>query len=466
VKKATINKAKGIVFLLPFLLYEDLLLAVAMIGVGMLLLHYEKIGGAIRRLEWREYIFFLYMFHMLFGERHFAYVGVEPIFVTEIALGVLTVAYARDLLKIRRVLFIYYLIVMIGTAFAVFHFFEYRLDAVRDAFMLLYAFWVPVVYHVFRRRNHYDLFFLLLKLFIVLKAMAYSYEALMIVLGYRGLTFEGFRFGVGYVVPSLIVISLFLPFRHLGWKYKLLALAMIPAVFTIFHRSIFLGIILALAVIFLIGSNLSRKNILAYGVSSLVFLIGFLIYYNTIVDVDIFRVLEVKSSLEEGNINYRVLSWEHVMEKFYEHFLLGYGVGRPVMFAYQNVFYSTIEMTYFEIRDFGGNAQPHNSYLNVLTRFGILIFPLFLYAVLLPLFKMKRYVARKNSNGYHSYSMYLLLVGFLMLMYVFAFFNVVLEGPHHSFAFWLVIGMLLSFGRTGSLSPKILRFKKTEYYPK
>jgi hypothetical protein len=464
VKKATIHKAKPAVFLLPFLFYEDLLLAAAMIGAGLLLLHYEKIGNAIKRLEWREYVFFLYMFHMLFGERHFAYLGFEPIFVTELALGILTLAYARDLLKIRRVLFIYYLIVLIGAIFAFVYFFQYQLDAVRDAFMLLYAFWVPIVYHVFRRRNHYDLFFSLLKLFIVLKAMAYSYEAVMIVLGYRSLSFEGFRFGVGYVVPSLIVISLFLPFRNLGWKYKMLALLMIPAVFTIFHRSIFLGIMLALAVIFLIGSNMSRKNIMAYGISSLVFLTGFLIYYNMIVDVDIFRVLELKTSLEEGNINYRVLSWEHVMEKFYEHFILGYGVGRPVMFAYQNIFYSTVEMTYFEIRDFGGNAQPHNSYLNVLTRFGILIFPLFLYAIFQPLFKIKQYVSKKNTNGYHSYSMYLLLIGFLMLMYVFTFFNVVLEGPHHSFAFWLVIGMLLSFGRAGNLSPKIVRIKKTEYH--
>lgn len=462
-KKATINRSKGFLFLLPFLLYEDLLLAVIMIGVGLLLLHYEKIGNAIRRLEWREYLFFIYMFHMLFGERHFAYVGVEPIFVTELALGVLTIAYARDLLKIRRVLMVYYLIVMIGAAFAAFYFFEYKLDAVRDAFMLIYAFWVPVVYHVFRRRNHYDLFFALLKLFIVLKAIAYGYEALMIILGHRSLSFEGFRFGVGYVVPSLIVISLFLPFRHIGWKYKLLSLIMIPAVFTIFHRSIFLGILLAVAVIYLIGSNVSRKIILTYGISSLVFLIGFLILYNTLVDVDIFRILELKSSLDEGNINYRVLSWEHVMEKFYENFLLGYGVGRPVMFAYQNIFYSTVEMTYFEIRDFGGNAQPHNSYLNILTRFGILIFPLFLYAIFLPLFRINHHVNKKNSNGYHSYSMYLLLIGFLMLMYVFAFFNVVLEGPHHSFAFWLAIGMLLSFGRAGNLSPRIVRIKKTEY---
>jgi len=446
--------------LLPFFLYEDLLLAAIMFGVGLLLTYFEKINEAINQLDWREYLFFLYMFHMLFGEREFAYLGIEPLFVTEIVLGILTVAYARDLLKIRRELFIYYLIVLIGIGFAFVYFFQHQLDAVRDSFMLIYAFWVPIVYYVFRGRKHYELFFLFLKLFIVLKAIAYCYEAAMIILGYQRITFEGFRFGVGYILPSMIVIAIFLPFKHIGIKYKLLGLFMIPAVFTVFHRSIFMGIFIALAVIFIIGSHLSRKNILTYGVTSLVLLIGFLIYYNTLVEVDIFDILDRKTSLDEGNINYRMLSWQYVMQNFYQNFLIGYGVGRPVMFAYQDVFYSTVDMTYFEIRDLAGNAQPHNSYLNILTRFGILIFPLFLYAIFKPLFRLKNYINQKRKNGENAYSMFLLLTGFLLLMYVLAFFNVVLEGPHHSFPFWLVIGMLLSFGRAGNLSPKIVRIRR------
>lgn len=454
------HRIKSAIFLLPFFLYEDVLLAAIMFGVGLLLTYFEKINQAINRLDWREYLFFLYMFHMLFGEREFAYLGFEPLFVTEIVLVILTAAYAKDLIKIRRELFIYYLIVLIGFGFSFVYFFQHQLDAVRDSFMLIYAFWVPIVYHVFRGRNHYELFFLFLKLFIVLKAIAYCYEAMMIILGYQRITFEGFRFGVGYILPSLIVIAIFLPFKHIGLKYKVLGLFMIPAVFTVFHRSIFMGIFIALAVIFIIGSHLSRKNILMYGVTSLMLLIGFLFYYNTLVEVDIFDILDRKTSLDEGNINYRMLSWQYVMQNFYEHFLIGYGVGRPVMFAYQDVFYSTVDMTYFEIRDLAGNAQPHNSYLNILTRFGILIFPLFLYAIFKPLFRLKNYIQQKRKNGENAYSMFLLLTGFLLLMYVLAFFNVVLEGPHHSFPFWLVIGMLLSFGRAGNLSPKIVRIRR------
>ncbi|MCC5941044.1 MAG: O-antigen ligase family protein [Balneolaceae bacterium] len=459
----TLHNIRAVIFLLPFFFYEEGLLAAIMAVAALLIIFSEKIMRYFIQLDWKEYLFFLYMFHMLFGERQFAYLGIEPLFVTEIFLGVLIFAYAKDLLQIRRVLFIYYLIVLIGLGFTFVYFFQFKLDAVRDSFMLLYAFWVPVVYHVFRGKNHYDFFFALLKIFIVLKAVAYCYEAVMILQGNRTITFEGFRFGVGYIMPSMIVLSIFLPFRHISWKYKVVALLMVPAVFTVFHRSIFLGLILGVVVIFIIGGQVSRKNIVLYGASSLTVLIGFLIYYNTIVEVDIFRILEIKSSLDEGNINYRVLSWQHVLDKFYEHFLIGYGVGRPVMFAYQNVFYSTVELTYFQIRDLAGNAQPHNSYLNVLTRFGILVFPLFLYAIFQPLFRIRYFAQKKKDTSSHDYSKYLLLIGFLMLMYVLAFFNVVLEGPHHSFPFWLVIGMLLSFDRAGNLSPKFIQIKKTEY---
>lgn len=455
--KRTEAHIRSLLLLLPFFLYEDLILALTLFLAGMFVLYLEKVHDALSDLHWREYLFFLYAFHMLFGERSFAYQGFEPLFVTEIVLGVLVISYFRDLIQIRRILAIYYILTLVGLGYAFVYFLEFRLDALRDSFMLLYAFWVPVVYHIFRKKNHYQLFLLFLKLFIVLKAIAYVYEGSMILLGFKRITFEGFRFGVGYILPSLIVITLFLPFKKIEWPYKLLSLFMIPAVFTIFHRSIFMGIVLGVLVIFLLGTWISRKNIIIYGLSSLFLLLGFLLYYNTLVEVDLFRILDQKSSLEEGNINYRFLSWQQVLQKFNEFFLLGYGVGRPVMYAYENIFYSTVNLSYFQIRDLGGNAQPHNSYLNILARFGILMFPLFLYALLQPLRVSLNLVRFKKRDGNDFYSLFLMLAGFLMVMYVLAFFNVVLEGPHHSFPFWLVTGMLLAYERAGNFSYRRIR---------
>lgn len=449
------------VFLSPLFLYEELVLSAMLAVVGIVLMSYEKISHQLIKLSWRELIFIVYMFHMLFGERSFAQVGMSPIFVTEIVLGILIFLYAKDLLKVRKVLLIYYLIVLVGVAYAVVYLFDYKLDAIRDSFMLIYALWVPLVYHIFRKKSLYDLFFNLLKLFIVLSAIHYIYEFVLILMDLRAITFEGFRFGIGYIMPSLIVIALFLPLKYIDWKYKILALIMVPAVFTAFHRSIFVGIFLAVLIITIIGNYQSRRNILVYGTVTVSVLIGFLVFYNTQVEVDLFRILETKSSLEEGNINYRILSWEHVMEKFYENLILGYGVGKPIMFMYQNVLYDTIHLTYFEIAQIPyANAQPHNSYLNILARFGMLIFPLFMIALFAPLFKIRHFIELKGQNGMQVYTRFLFLTGFLLFMYVFAFFNVVLEGPHHSFPFWLVIGMLLSFGRAGHFTPKLIRIKR------
>jgi len=326
--------------------------------------------------------------------------------------------------------------------------------------MLIYAIWVPIVYHVFSKRKGFNLFFNLLKLYIVMKAGAYFYEAVMILLGYKTIVFEGFRFNVGYAVPALIVISLFLPLRHISLNYKILSFAMIPAVFTLFHRSIFLGILLAVLLIYVAGHYRIKKTILTYGVTTVLVLFGFLVYYNTQVDVNLFEVLERKSSTDEGNINFRIQSWEKVLEKFNEYYLIGYGVGSPVMYVIANTFYDTINLSYFDVRDLGGNAQPHNSYLNILTRFGIVIFPLFLYALWKPFERLIVLIRQKKSRNI-NFNGLLLISGLLVLMYVFAFFNVVLESPHHSFPFWLAVGMILNYGRKRNSTPGTVRLKRT-----
>lgn len=448
---------RSVLFLFPFFLYESLTVAAALSVIGLVIIRFESIHKQLTRLELREFVFFTYLFHMLYGERAFAYVGLEPLFVTEMVLAALALWYARDLLQVRRILAIYYIIVLIGLFFALSYIVYYRIDAIRDALMLIYAFWVPIVYHIFKRERHYDLFFSLLKIFIVLKAVHYVYEFTLILLGIRTVLFEGFRFGVGYILPALIVISIFAPMKRFSFPYKLLSLMMFPAVFTMFHRSMFVGITLAAIVIFLLGGRGIRKNMVAYAGAGIVLMVAFLAYYTIQLDFDILRFLDRKTSMEEGNINYRLISWELVMDKFREHWVLGFGVGRPIMYVHSNVFYEVVNLSYFEIRRLGGNAQPHNSYLNILARFGLFIFPLFLWAVLKPVFRFGKFWRTGSRYRTEAYTRFLLIAGFLLFMYVWAFFNVVLESPHHSFPFWLAIGMLLSYERTEAMKAKVVR---------
>lgn len=438
------RNVRTFIFLLPLYLYEDIYFATGMFILSFLVLRYEKIIHRINRLDIREFIFFTYMFHMLVGERSFAYVGIEPLFITEITIFVLGLFYAKDLIKVKKLLLPYYLLVFIGLFFALIYFPQNQISAIRDSMMLIYAVWVPIIYYVLRDKSKYTLFFELLKPFIVIKVVHYLYLIVLILLGVWFPTFEGFRFGVGYIVPSLIVVSLVLPLKEVDFKYKLLSLVMILAVFTLFHRSIFLGILLAFAVYFVIGSWKTQKSLLRYGTTGLLMLIAFVIIYTSFTDFDLIGYLERKSSLDEGNINYRFITWGLVMEKFYENYLLGYGVGSPLFFVKGSVFYDTATLSYFDIRDIGGNAQPHNSYLNILARFGIFIFPLFLWSLAKPFIRIKNILPIRNFS-LPVYNQNLLLFGFLLLMYVLAFFNVVLEGPHHSFPFWLAVAMVLRY---------------------
>ncbi|MEX0769235.1 MAG: hypothetical protein WD035_00780, partial [Balneolaceae bacterium] len=120
-----------------------------------------------------------------------------------------------------------------------------------------------------------------------------------------------------------------------------------------------------------------------------------------------------------------------------------------------------INLSYFDVRDLGGNAQPHNSYLNILTRFGVVIFPLFLYAVWKP-FERFLVLLRQRKSRNINFNGLLLIAGLLVLMYVFAFFNVVLESPHHSFPFWLAVGLILNYGRKRNSMPEKIRLSKAE----
>jgi len=442
-------------FLLPFYLYENLVIASGFFVIGFLIVRYEEIGKRLHDLEIREFVFFTYMFHMLIGERDFAYVGIEPIFITEITLFILGVFYIRRLIKVRKLLLPYYLLVVVGLLFALVYFPEYRLSALRDSLMIVYAIWVPIVYNVFSNKKIYDLFFELLKVFIVIKAVHYLYRITLIVTGLWFPTFEGFRFSVGYIIPSLVVISLVLPLREFSLKYKLLCLVMILAVFTAFHRSIFLGILLVYAVYFVMGSWKTQKSLIRYGTTGLTAIIAFIMIYTAYTDFDLLAFMEQKTSLDEGNINYRFIAWDLAFDKFQENFLIGFGVGKPLLFVQGNVFYDTADLTYFQIRNLGGNAQPHNSYVSILARFGILVFSLFVWTLVKPLKYGLENIFSIKKFSLPIYNLYLLLLGFLLFMYVFTFFNVVLEGPHHAFPFWLAIGLVLRYNRFALKYPKV-----------
>lgn len=452
---------KILVLLLPFYLYNGLYWATLFSIISFFLIEYSEVKDQINNLDWREVIFFAYLIHLLFGERDFTYVGIGKLYITEITLAVLIFMYRKELFSLKKMLSVYYLLTIIAGIWAIAYLPFYKINALRDALMLGYVIWVPIVYTVFDKHKKFDLFIGLVKVLIVVKTIYYIHRILLIITGHMNLAttgLEGFRFGVGIIVPGLAVMMLLLPLKEYNWKYRICSLVLILATFTEFHRSMFLGIALAAIVFFIMGTAKTKKIMIMYGTIGAVLLVGFIIYYNTLIQVDIYTILQQKFSSGSANVNYRFMAWNQAITDFKNNPVLGYGLGKPLLLIISNKLYPVSNLSYWQIAAIpGGNAQPHNSYLNIFVRFGMFNFLIFLGGILYPLKKIG-FMRKVKKLDMAMYNRYLLFLGFLIFMYTYAGFNVVLESPYHGVPFWISIGMVLRYSNAG----KLRLFKKVK----
>lgn len=126
----------------------------------------------------------------------------------------------------------------------------------------------------------------------------------------------------------------------------------------------------------------------------------------------------------EDNVIWRLVWWAKIFDYSFSapNFFIGKGLGMSLA-------------TDDDIITLDENLRsPHNFHLNIMARFGVLIFLIwtyFLIQVLKPLFK-KQLIARR------------LLIGCILLAFLInASFDVFLEGPMGAFPFWTWVGLYL-----------------------
>jgi hypothetical protein len=126
----------------------------------------------------------------------------------------------------------------------------------------------------------------------------------------------------------------------------------------------------------------------------------------------------------EDNVVWRLVWWAKILDYSFSapNFFIGKGLGMSLA-------------TDDDIITLDENLRsPHNFHLNIMARFGILIFLIwtyFLIQVLKPLFK-KQLIARR------------LLIGCILFAFLInASFDVFLEGPMGAFPFWTWVGLYL-----------------------
>jgi O-antigen ligase len=125
---------------------------------------------------------------------------------------------------------------------------------------------------------------------------------------------------------------------------------------------------------------------------------------------------------EDDNANFRILAWLEAAHRFSEQPLVGEGYGIPFT---------------FELSD--SDPRPHNTYLTILYKMGLLGFLPLLW-ILLSFYWKGWQTLRFLHGGPEALLLYVLLIG-QTVMSCFGLLNLLLESPFLACMFWLILGV-------------------------
>lgn len=415
----------------------------------ILCIAYSKLKKEISAVTLEELLFFQYVIGIAAGSKSFATLGKSPLYMTEISLAlILFVVFIRWIphrnMKINRILIPYLIILALLWVNAIRVLLlnlDYGFDAFRDSVIVFYSIWIVVTIYILRKKQNW-------------KILAYLLTAVAVFCGYKYLQsifeflvfkklpgFEGFRFGAGYVAPTLFILFALCFQRSINKKYWFLILLLCMANVTLFHRSIYLGMFLSLISLWILLPKKESKRVFAFSVVGFVVSISmaFCIYLAIgIQSESVIRYVKSKASTSEGNVSYRTRAWSYGWEDYIQSPFFGVGVGEPLMVVINSKTLPSTLLTYSEIRSIPwANAQLHNSPLTFLVRYGLFGFGVFtlLHGLLM------YHLLRKNryNKKYIAFA-----AASVIYMFVYSCFNVVLEGPHDGSAYWIIFGIALS----------------------
>lgn len=233
------------------------------------------------------------------------------------------------------------------------------------------------------------------------------------------------------IVPlGLIILSAFIFRKDVNKSTTVLLilislLCIINSLFFYFNRSFFIGLIFSIILIILINKDIIINKL------SYVFVFKYLVFF-LLLSVYSYLYFDISHS---GTASWRLEVWSNVFARFFSNTNLLFGNG---------FVFPVVEPS--DISDYAKTSDPHNSFITVLYQLGIFGFiffscAIFYFIISSILFLRKYSVYYKNSN----YKFYALFFSFFIFCFIFSFFNVALEGPHHGIWFWSSIGFALSF---------------------
>jgi O-antigen ligase len=424
---------EGTVAPTPVLQYETSCVASVFAGVSLPLCYlYAKKSGASRG----EAILFWFVLNTVAYSKDFAYIRVPglPLFVTDIVLALFLWSTLRRL-GIRllvfdrwwsRLVLAYLAVGAVSVARGVAGHQELTLVA-RDAAIVVYALFAFVGFHVITTWDGVRRVFIALALgsaFATLNGLAWF------------LAQPGQRryipYGVFLLVSSVgtVILTMYRLIRPLlGWS---LAAIFLVGILLINARTVFLELALGLFIVMIASPSgklrVSMRSLrLLAGVT--VLLVGVL-WAATLTRTGSNFVDRAETELVSGTLNYsddpnatfRLMAWFEAFQRFSDSPVLGEAYGIPFKFDLDE-----------------SDARPHNTYLTVLYKMGVLgLVPLVL---LLLIFQRTGWTHLCGlSSSPEGVILYVLVIG-QFLICLFGSLNLLLESPFLASIFWLSIGI-------------------------
>jgi hypothetical protein len=142
-----------------------------------------------------------------------------------------------------------------------------------------------------------------------------------------------------------------------------------------------------------------------------------------------------QQSGNDANISWRLAYWKELVRRTEHEPLLGVGFGTPARFVWRGIVYDARTGSPGDEWDV---TPPHNSFINVLYRMGLVgIIPLLALVVVAAIRARRRWPVdaerRRDLIG---------IVACFVFAAVVASFNVALEGPYMSMFFWTLLGLI------------------------
>jgi O-antigen ligase len=268
------------------------------------------------------------------------------------------------------------------------------------------------------------------------------------------------RYGADIGALSLVFCCLFwltLSIFRVKSKAKSLLQIMLPfqlfaVIFLIQHRSLLLALIGGLTFIFALISKTRTLRYLVLIVCAFLLIIcvnqfSGILSGNVLVKETLARALSTLTPEQDPNSAHRIAMWGQILQRTATQPMLGEGFGPAFSVFFSGRFYD-----YSERR-----LHPHNSFLWILNRMGIIGFGVFSFLILK--FYNSGIKAYKRMDAGKSKAYLLALLSSHLCISIFAFFNVVLEGPSMGIFFWIIMGLTMALIKMEKEQSKELKYE-------